>query len=246
MQTTTTLPKKGLTADEAFARWGDQETFRELLSLTEQADCGRSAVTGDDLIGVERMQRYYDLTRKIDDGFVQLLRDGKIFASGISQFADRREVIHPSLWDLLEVSFEVDDIVGSGRKYEKPEFFDLNSIPQNIRPTPDWLDEMLGESGQSEFRYERDYRNVHLRGMHFALSPLQAKVVQLLHKAFLEDAAWQVGKQVLERAGTTQTKVVDVFKSREDWQALIDSDGTGRYRLRVGPPYSDKVGDTPT
>jgi hypothetical protein len=41
------------------------------------------------------------------------------------------------------------------------------------------------------------------------------------------------GKLILGEAGSSSTRMSDVFKSQPHWRRLIDSDGRGRYRLRV-------------
>lgn len=78
-----------------------------------------------------------------------------------------------------------------------------------------------------------DYREVRAGGLLFNLGPVQARVVKRLHEAATSSNAWCEGKLVLSEAGSASTRMADVFKSQPQWRRLIDSDGRGRYRLRV-------------
>ncbi len=182
------------------------------------------------------LQKEYRSKRQaIEAAFTELLADGTFFGSGIPKYGQSREVIHPTLWDVVFVAFQFEEVVGQGRTFYKPEFFDLTALPLNIRSIPDWLDAELGALGLNNFRHDGEYRHVVLNGLDFTLSPLHAKVVALLHQAWLDGEPWRNGAEVLEQAGSAQLKMVDVFKSRSDWRSLIDSDGKGMYRLRFEP-----------
>jgi hypothetical protein len=79
-----------------------------------------------------------------------------------------------------------------------------------------------------------DYREVRISGLSFNLGPVQARVVKRLHEAATSTNPWCEGKLILGEAGSSSTRMADVFKSQPHWRRLIDSDGRGRYRLR-GP-----------
>jgi len=83
----------------------------------------------------------------------------------------------------------------------------------------------------ASFHVSDDYRSVRCNGREFRLGPIQAKVVRLLHAAAQRGDPWQSGKAVLSLAGSRSLKMVDVFKSKKDWQLLIESNGCGAYRL---------------
>ena len=70
-------------------------------------------------------------------------------------------------------------------------------------------------------------------GFSFNLGPVQARVVKRLHEAATSSNPWCEGKLILGEAGSSSTRMADVFKSQSHWRRLIDSDGRGRYRLRV-------------
>jgi hypothetical protein len=78
-----------------------------------------------------------------------------------------------------------------------------------------------------------DYRELRTAGLSFHLGPVQARVVKRLHEAAASSNPWCDGKLVLGEAGSASTRMADVFKSQPHWRRLIDSDGRGRYRLRV-------------
>jgi hypothetical protein len=62
---------------------------------------------------------------------------------------------------------------------------------------------------------------------------VQARIVKVLHQAALTGDHWCVGKAVLRQAGSGCTRLSDAFKSQSNWRRLIESDGKGRYRLRL-------------
>lgn len=78
-----------------------------------------------------------------------------------------------------------------------------------------------------------DYREVRAAGLLFNLGPVQARVVKRLHEAATSANPWCEGKLILGEAGSSSTRMADVFKSQPHWRRLIDSDQRGRYRLRV-------------
>jgi hypothetical protein len=78
-----------------------------------------------------------------------------------------------------------------------------------------------------------DFREVRTAGLLFNLGPVQARVVKRLHEAATSSNPWCEGKLILGEAGSSSTRMADVFKSKPHWRRLIDSDGRGRYRLRV-------------
>ncbi len=78
-----------------------------------------------------------------------------------------------------------------------------------------------------------DFREVRIGGLAFNLGPVQARVVQRLHEAASTPAPWCEGKLILGEAGSASTRMADVFKSQPHWRRLIDSDGRGRYQLRL-------------
>jgi hypothetical protein len=90
-----------------------------------------------------------------------------------------------------------------------------------------------GSSAPASLQQSNDYREVRTAGLLFNLGPVQARVVKRLHEAASASDPWCEGKLVLGKAGSASTRMADVFKSQPHWRRLIDSDGRGRYRLRV-------------
>ena len=81
------------------------------------------------------------------------------------------------------------------------------------------------------FQATPDYRAVVIAHRAFKLGPIQAKIVELLHRAACDGVPWQSGKVILTRAGSRCLRMQDVFKSQPGWRELIESDGRGAYRL---------------
>jgi hypothetical protein len=229
-------PKRGLQAEPALRYWLSSQ-YADLIELSGKEEPPTSATASEVIREPDLLKRFKKKRDAIEAAFKELLTDGDVLGSGIADYADRREAIEPSLWDVLDVEYDYfDGASGENRKYENVEFFELAAIPLNIRTVPDWLDEMIGAAGYSSFRHEPDYRHIWLHGITYSLSALHAAVVKVLHQAALEGKPWQHGQQVLHQAGTTQVKMHDVFKSRKDWQAFIESDSKGMYRLRLDAP----------
>lgn len=78
-----------------------------------------------------------------------------------------------------------------------------------------------------------DYKEVIIGGRSFRLGPCQAEVVRLLHQAARTEEPWRHGKAVLAAAGSSSTRMADLFKSQRHWRELIASDGRGHYRLAI-------------
>jgi hypothetical protein len=237
MSSTIPRPKKGLTAEAALKRWSNEPAYAELVALSGQSE-PPSVEESHKFISDPVREREYKRKREgVEAAFKQKLLECEILASGISISREYREVMHPSIWELLEIDYYLfEDAVSEGRKYEKIEFFEPSAIPLNVRSLPDWLAEELAASGHDAFRHDPNYRHVWLKGVEFTLGPIHSKIVKLLHQAVLADDPWQNGKNILEQAGSEQTKMVDALKSRKDWKLLIASDGKGMYRLRTDPP----------
>ena len=87
-------------------------------------------------------------------------------------------------------------------------------------------------NGQA-FTVVGDYKEVIVAGRSFHLGPCQAEVVRLLHAAAKTEEPWRHGKAVLAAAGSSSTRMADLFKSQRHWRELIASDGRGHYRLAI-------------
>ena len=93
--------------------------------------------------------------------------------------------------------------------------------------------ELVRKGSAPSLNQSNDYRQVRTAGLMFNLGPVQARVVKRLHQAATSSDPWCEGKFILGEAGSSSTRMADVFKSQPHWRRLIDSDGRGRYRLRL-------------
>jgi hypothetical protein len=233
-------PKRGLDPDGAFKKWTDKAQFAELVGLS-----GTSAPPSDS--EVHRVLRdpatrreYQQLRETADQAFVELMSDAQVIGSGIPEGGYVRIPIDPSLWDILWIDYEFFEAIGGQHKFKELEFFELSVVPANVRTIPKWLDDLLRKRGQSSFWHADDYRHIALHGVDHTLSSLWAKIVQILHEAYLEDGTgWRNGKRILEMAGSQQLKMSDVLKKRKDCKLIIQSDGRGMYRLAL--PHSTEA-----
>lgn len=83
------------------------------------------------------------------------------------------------------------------------------------------------------FAHSDDYRRVVIDGFAFDLGFLQAKIVEVLHAAWLEGNPWLHGPTLLAQARAGSDRLVDLFKSQPNWRRLIQSDRRGHYRLAL-------------
>lgn len=106
------------------------------------------------------------------------------------------------------------------------------------RSERDRVEAHYGETGNTvaegiAFQHANGYRSVRLGDLRFALGPVQAKVVELLHQSAVSGETWRCGKAILAEAGAASMRMSDVFKSQSRSQDLIESDKRGRYQLRL-------------
>ncbi len=164
-----------------------------------------------------------------EDSLLAQLRKADLIASAVPEYVERRVVLDPSLFDVMHINYEFEEVVGLGRSYKAPEIFEPTSVPANIRKVPGWLT-MLLKGARAEFQPDADYRHLTLNGRSFTLGDTQAKVVGALHRAQKAGFPWVHGKTLLAEAGSKSRTIGDLFKSQPDWRELIDSDRQGRYR----------------
>lgn len=136
--------------------------------------------------------------------------------------------------------------VGEGRYCEITEpsepvyvqFSDLLVREVERRRAEEW---MLAAKPKPQRRQElwqtNDYQHVSYNGLEFHFGPLQAAIVEFLHRATLDGSPWCCGKAILEHAGSVSPRMADVFKSQPHWRRLIESNRRGLYRL--APPEGD-------
>lgn len=84
------------------------------------------------------------------------------------------------------------------------------------------------------FRYSLDYRSVSLDGQDFFLTDLQARVIQLLHNAYLQGTPALSQDTILNTLGSGGQRLRDIFRaSPAAWQTLIRQERRGLYRLNL-------------
>ncbi len=90
-----------------------------------------------------------------------------------------------------------------------------------------------GHLDDRTFIPSRDYSEVRCNGHRFQLGPIQAAVVRALHRGVQAGQPWQNGKNILSEARSKSLRMSDVFKSKNNWRDLIQSDRRGNYRLNT-------------
>lgn len=130
----TARPARGLPPEEALRKWSDPKVFARMLTYSDSANQVTATPEGE-----RRHRKYGKYREELETAFYGRLRSGEVFASGILPSGDRREIIRPELWDVLQVDFEFDIIAGRDRRYESAEFFDPAAFPRNVTDVPEWV-----------------------------------------------------------------------------------------------------------
>ncbi len=81
----------------------------------------------------------------------------------------------------------------------------------------------------SSSAFSHDYHNVRIGDQQYQLGAMQAVVVRSLHDAMIAGRPWLFGKTLLKQAGSTSTRLRDIFRTQPAWKMLIKSDGRGYY-----------------
>ena len=146
----------------------------------------------------------------------QLFRDGEV---RINQFAAPADQYCELLEPTEGITIRIAEVVV--RREERDEVESRHGLVR------------AGTPGGPAFQQLNDYSEVHLCGLIFKLGIVQSRVVKQLHSAALTGEPWCHGKTLLHAANSASPRLVDLFKSQRDWRQLIESDGRGRYRLRL-------------
>jgi hypothetical protein len=94
-----------------------------------------------------------------------------------------------------------------------------------------WLRGSVAAQKPRGLTQTNDYQQVTYNGLEFQFGPIQAAIVEILHRASLDGRPWCSGKALLDQAGSACVRMADVFKSKPQWKKLIQSDRRGLYRL---------------
>ncbi|MDA0782801.1 MAG: hypothetical protein O2942_11130 [Proteobacteria bacterium] len=92
---------------------------------------------------------------------------------------------------------------------------------------------IVKSKSKTTFYQENDYHHIEYDELVFEFGMIQAKIIETLHIASKTNHQWVHCKPLLDKAGSTSTRIRDLFKSKKDWQKLILSDGKGKYRLNL-------------
>lgn len=80
--------------------------------------------------------------------------------------------------------------------------------------------------------FDPTFRVVMVNGQKVRMGVLQARVLELLYQADLNDEPWQNGKRLLQQAGSESYTLANLFKRKPEWRELVESNGLGEYRIR--------------
>ena len=220
------IRKRGMEADAAVRRWSDPASYSAFADLS-----GVGVRHTDEPHSRAKLKRRSELRNGLIAAFMLKLQSGDLLASGIPRFGERREVIHPSLWDDLTIIFPSSEVSRQGVIYTKAEFFEPTGIPANVFPLPEWLTET---SARYFYPEGPDYRHVWVQGETIVLGDQQRKVIEFLHRKLIENEPWQAHRSIQDGA-QVNAKMQDLFGREVHWSKLLLSDRKGSYRLRDRP-----------
>jgi hypothetical protein len=132
-------PDKGLTPQEALARWSDPDAFAKMKELEDARDTI--------VMTPEGQKRHWDFVKwrdVVEAVVMEQIRSGKVLVSAVEEGDEDRRIIPLSIWPLLTVDFEYELVIGETRRYELPEFFEPSEIPANVFEIPKWLKTLPG------------------------------------------------------------------------------------------------------
>lgn len=221
-------PTSGLSLEAALERWSDPADY---AAMKEYEDASTNVSCALGMEPSPQVLRYREFARRrhiLEEAQLGRLRSGRrLVASGIAQFGAFREALHYSLFSVLLISYEFEEIGWNERRYEAVEIFDRAAIPTNLGFIPDWL--------VPEFQHEDGYRVVIFRGQEFRFTELQSRMIQALHHAALAGHPWVVAKRLVEDIGAGVHFISDLLKANSNLRDLIESDKRGKIRLRISP-----------
>lgn len=222
---------RGLSLDKAFERWSDPEKFRALQERSPTVGLAEDALWHADPERERSRKVTAAMRRDLEKAFQEKLEEGSVRVTGINVLTDRRETIDTELWERLEIDHRMGTAASPNWMFEELEFW---AKPESL-PAHAFQDSLQVPATRLSFTHDRDYRHVEFKGLKMRLGPTTCRVVAILHEAAQSSQPWLNGKKLLEQAGSSQTKLGDLFKGVGNWRELIESDGAGSYRLRLDP-----------
>ncbi len=86
-------------------------------------------------------------------------------------------------------------------------------------------------SKQQGLKIFNNYKEILVDGKSYHFGPVQADIAKQLHEASKGNNPWVHGKTLLTKSGSQAMRFQDVFKNKEGWRTIIESDGRGYYRF---------------
>jgi hypothetical protein len=137
------------------------------------------------------------------------------------------EEISTELVGRLSLDFENNAATGDGVQFGRIEVDGLS---------PSWAFTRLSDDVWGPLfplpRFESNFHVVVWKGKRFTLGTKQAKVMQLLYRAYVKGDPWVSGKFLMAFVGSTR-HLSDLFKSQPYWTEWIVRDGRDLYRLNM-------------
>ncbi|MCP4393004.1 MAG: hypothetical protein GY804_01860 [Alphaproteobacteria bacterium] len=103
----------------------------------------------------------------------------------------------------------------------------------NVHGAPEIKELKIIDDIPTIFHHENNYHHVKLDNIDFSFGMIQANVIKILHAASKTEYPWVHCKILLNEAGSTSSRIRDLFKAKKGWQKLIVSDKKGNYRLNL-------------
>lgn len=132
--------------------------------------------------------------------------------------------LHPSAWDTLQIRWEPKAKVFDAFGFQIiVKIYDLEFFKQNDRK---------GSGCAHNVTFDGAKAVISLGEQTYVLSGNQAKIVRKLFESSTANEGW-VHWKVLKTEGIRSNSMRDVFRSRPEWKEYIESNGSGKYRLKV-------------
>jgi biotin operon repressor len=190
-------PKKGLSVYEALKRWSNEAVYAELVGISGQEEPPAELDGAKFGYDAALLKDYKQKRASIELAFTEMLGDGALVCSAIADYSDRRDPIPPSLWEDLEIAYDLTgDVYGPNGQFRHPEFFQPSAIPLNVLVVPGWIAELVARfqaieepviPGQIDWVLFSLVGDKVAFGRGVELSKAETKIFKFLLKQWLED-----------------------------------------------------------
>ena len=232
-------PAKGLKPEAALERWSDPVEWADMHQY-EDARERISTASGKSPYEL-RNKEYWKRREPLEKALLEKLRSGELIGTFLGDDRqDGRFILHYEQWHVLWIDYDWRQAEGEGDVFEKLEIAEITAIPKNVEFFPRWVQERLAstdEAGEAEsfdgVIHDAEFRHITVSGQDQTFGDLQSKIIKILYEAAGTQNPWRFGKVMLEDAGSGSRNINELFRSKEDWRMLIESDRRGYYRLQV-------------